>query len=356
MTTAPPHEHSDRAVCDAAMSLYSEAWAAGRVSRTAAMPLPCLSENALLVPDPLDSRFLRPVPPSAALAHLLHPIAQGLLEHVRASDHLVKALAPLVSFGPHVPHLAITVLKGRSTVQASINESARDVREEILTLQPGSTRRREDLQTALSGTLPTVERGVQVRHIYQHSARYSPDLKAYVGQLPSSLLQVRTMEQAIEVLMIFDRTVAYVPAERDRSVALEIRHPALVTFLAQMYETLWAQATPFTQQLPTALPGTPVTAVQQSIARLLIEGNQDEAVARTLGISVRTCRAHISKLMQTLGATSRTHLGALLVHSAIAEPAAPPRTAEKPAAPRTAEEPAAPPRTAEKPATPDVPG
>ncbi|WP_328894913.1 helix-turn-helix transcriptional regulator [Streptomyces sp. NBC_00236] len=345
MTTRPLHVHSDHAVCDAAMSLYSEALAVGRVSRSAATPLPCLSDNALLVPDPLDSRFLRPVPPTAALAHLLHPIAQGLLDQVRASDRLAKALAPLVSFGHDVPHLAITVLKGRSTVQASINESARDVREEILTLQPGSTRTPEDLQLALSGTLPTVERGVRVRHIYQHSARYSPALKAYVGQLPSSLLQVRTMEQAIEVLMIFDRTVAYVPAEPDRSVALEIRHPALVTFLAQTYETLWAQATPFTQQLPTALPGTALTAVQHSVARLLAEGHVDETVAHKLGISVRTCRAHIAKLMQTLGATSRTHLGALLVRSGIAEPAAP-RTAKGPPAPRTAEEPA----------TPDVPG
>nr|WSW68311.1 LuxR C-terminal-related transcriptional regulator [Streptomyces sp. NBC_00995] len=332
MTMACPHVHRDRAVCDAAMSLYSQAWATGRVSRSAAAPLPCLSEHALLVPDPLDSRFLRPVPPSAALAHLLHPIAQGLLEQVRATDRLAKALAPLVAFGHDVPHLAITVLRGRPTVQASINECARNVREEILTLQPGSTRPREDLRLALSGTLPTVERGVRVRHIYQHSARYSPALKAYVGQLPSSLLQVRTMEQAIEVLMIFDRTVAYVPAEPDRSVALEIRHPALVTFLAQMYETLWAQATPFTQHLPTALPGTPVTAVQQSIARLLVEGHVDEAVAHKLGISVRTCRAHISKLMQTLDATSRAHLGALLVRSGIAEPTTP-RTTEEPATP-----------------------
>ncbi|MFJ9324367.1 hypothetical protein [Streptomyces globisporus] len=40
------------------------------------------------------------------------------------------------------------------------------------------------------------------------------------------------------------------------------------------------------------------TAVQHSIARLL---------------------AHIAKLMQALGATSRTHLGALLVRSGIVE-------------------------------------
>ncbi|MYW13420.1 helix-turn-helix transcriptional regulator, partial [Streptomyces sp. SID2563] len=32
-----------------------------------------------------------------------------------------------------------------------------------------------------------------------------------------------------------------------------------------------------------------------------------------------TCRAHIAKLMHALGATSRTHLGALLVQSGIVE-------------------------------------
>ncbi|QIP88588.1 hypothetical protein GLX30_17190 [Streptomyces sp. Tu 2975] len=36
-----------------------------------------------------------------------------------------------------------------------------------------------------------------------------------------------------------------------------------------------------------------------------------------MGVSVRTCRTHIARLMQTLGASSRTHLGALLAQSGI---------------------------------------
>lgn len=42
-------------------------------------------------------------------------------------------------------------------------------------------------------------------------------------------------------------------------------------------------------------------------------------VARKLGISVRTCRTHIAKLMQTFNATSRTQLGALLAQSGFAD-------------------------------------
>ncbi|MFE9854848.1 LuxR C-terminal-related transcriptional regulator [Streptomyces sp. NPDC005780] len=316
------HAHSGRDLCDEAVSLYTGALAEGRITRSAVESAPCLIDAALLQPDPFDSRLLRPVPPSAALVHLLHPLAQGLLDQVRASDLLAKALVPLAASFGGAPHLAINVLVGPAAIQAAITRSLEETDDEILTIQPGSTRPPQELRTALSGTLPTVERGVRLRHIYQHSARYSPALREYMGQLPSALLQVRTLEQAIERLLVFDRRTAYLPASTDRSTALEIRHPALVQYLAQVYETIWAGAIPFTQPLPTAVPGTPVTAVQQSIARLLIEGNQDEAVARTLGISVRTCRAHISKLMQTLGATSRTHLGALLVRSGIVESAA----------------------------------
>ncbi|NUV81372.1 LuxR C-terminal-related transcriptional regulator [Streptomyces sp. CAI-155] len=71
--------------------------------------------------------------------------------------------------------------------------------------------------------------------------------------------------------------------------------------------------------LRAALSNARVTAVQGTIARLLAEGHVDDVVACKMGISVRTCRSHIAKLMQTLGATSRTHLGAPLVHSGIAE-------------------------------------
>ncbi|MFB8087821.1 LuxR C-terminal-related transcriptional regulator [Streptomyces sp. NPDC055992] len=334
MPPSSVHGHNAHEPCDEALHLYTQALTEGRIARVATTSVTCLRDSALLTPDPHDSRWLLPAPPSAALARLLHPLASRILDQVRAIDHLTEALVPLASADHGHPSRTISVLEGRSTIQTSINASAREVSDEILTLQPGSTRPRQKLQLALAGTLPTAERGVRVRHIYQHSARYSPDLKAYVAQLPSDLLQVRTMEQALDRLMIFDRRVAYLPATPDRSAALEIRHPGLVHYLARMYDALWALAMPFGEPLPAAAPGAPVTAVQQSIARLLADGSTDRAVAEKLGISVRTCRAHIAKLMQTLGATSRTHLGALLVQSGTVEgPAGPPHTAKRPVTP-----------------------
>ncbi|WP_405898593.1 LuxR C-terminal-related transcriptional regulator [Streptomyces sp. NBC_00727] len=331
----PSHEHghSNDELCEEALGLYTQALAHGRIARATTATVPCLLDGVLLSPDPDDSLWLRPTPPSAALAQLLHPLARRVLDQVRAIDVLAKALVPLASTAQEHPSRTVTVLDGGATIQASINGAAREVRKEILTLQPGSTRPLHKLQIALAGTLPTADRGVRVRHIYQHSARYGPDLKAYVAQLPSDLLQVRTMEQAIGRLMIFDRDVAYLPADVESTAALEIRHPAVVRYLAQLYETLWAGATPFAQPLRSAAPHTSVTAVQQSIARLLIEGNTDQNIAEKLGISIRTCRAHIAKLMATFGATTRTHLGALLIRSGVVEGPLPPHTAERPVTP-----------------------
>ncbi|MEI7034296.1 LuxR C-terminal-related transcriptional regulator [Streptomyces pratensis] len=312
-----PHAHGNRELCAPAVELYEQALRAGRIARADALSVPCLIEMALLRPDPADAAWMRPVPPSAALAHLLRPIAREIDERVRLTAALSSTLAPLAAVASDDPNLAITVLEGRGPIADSLRHSSAAAREEVLTAQPGGNRMSENLRQGLENARTVIAAGGRLRHLYQHPVRYSPGFSAYLAQIPPGRLEVRTMEQTIERLIIFDRTVAYIPADPDRTAALEIRHPSLVRYLVQVYEVLWAQATPYTRQRPAADPGAPVTAVQRSIARHLTDGHLDDVVARKMGISVRTCRAHIAKLMQTLGATSRTHLGALLVQSGI---------------------------------------
>ncbi|MBT2529312.1 helix-turn-helix transcriptional regulator [Streptomyces sp. ISL-99] len=314
-----PHSHGDRELCDSAIRLYTEALRKGRIARADLEPAPCLIDMALLHPDPRDAFWMRPTPPSAALAHLLQPITREIHERVRLTTALADSLAPLTAVACEDPSLAITVLEGLPLIASAIDDAVNAGSEEMLTVQPGSTRPPEALRQALSHSLPATARGMRLRHIYQHSARYSPGLKEYLEHFTPDKLQVRTAEQTVERLVIVDRAVAFIPATLRRDVALEIRHPALLTYLVQVYEVLWAQATPIAEYLHVASPNTPVTAVQRSIARLLVEGNTDETVARKMGISVRTCRSHIAKLMQALNASGRTHLGALLVQSGLVE-------------------------------------
>ncbi|MGW4626809.1 LuxR C-terminal-related transcriptional regulator [Streptomyces rubiginosohelvolus] len=314
-----PHPHANTEVCEPALRLYREALHTGRVARADLGAVPCLIDMGLLHPDPWDDRWMRPVPPSAALAHLLQPVSREIDERLRLATSLSQALLPLTAVTNDDPNLAITVLEGIETIQASIKEATETSTDEILTAQPGSNRPSSTLRASLANAHTAIRRGTRIRHIYQHPARYSSSVRSYLSQIPVQHLQVRTTELTVERLIIIDRTVAYIPASADRNTALRIGHPALVAYLIQVYEVLWAQAVPLAENHHTAAPDVPVTAVQRSIAQLLTEGHVDDVVARKMGISVRTCRAHIAKLMQTLGATSRTHLGALLVRSGIVE-------------------------------------
>ncbi|MEV8332015.1 LuxR C-terminal-related transcriptional regulator [Streptomyces niveus] len=313
------HPHSDRELCDTAIGLYTDALRKGRITRAALTPAPCLVDMALVHPDPLDEAWMCPVPPSAALAHLLQPIAREIHERVRLSASLVDSLAPLSAVVAEDPNLSITTLDGHVLIDAKVGEAARAATREILTVQPGFSRERKLMMAGLSRSLAAIERGARLRHLYQHPARYSPHIKEYLEQVPADRLEVRTVEQTVERLIIVDRTVAFIPASANRHTALEIRHPALITYLVQVYEVLWSQATPMTERPPILSPDAAVTSVQRGIARLLAEGITDESVARRMGISVRTCRAHIAKLMQALDASSRTHLGVLLIQSGLVD-------------------------------------
>lgn len=319
-TAKKTHSHGTRELCDPAIQLYEEALRKGRIARAELGPAPCLVEMALVHPDPRDDTWMRPVPPSTGLAHLLQPITREIEERVQLAATLSKSLAPLVAVASDDPNLAITVLQGRELIIDALRQASANARTEVLTAQPGGNRLVDNMRQGLENAQAVIAAGGRMRHLYQHPARYSPGVTEYLAQLPAGRLQVRTMERTIERLIIFDQEVAYIPATPDRETALEIRHPALVRYLTQVYEVLWSQATPFTDQLRPAAPDTaPITAVQHSVARLLVEGHVDDIVARKLGISVRTCRAHIAKLMQALDASSRTHLGALLVQSGLVD-------------------------------------
>ncbi|GHH23485.1 hypothetical protein GCM10018780_72940 [Streptomyces lanatus] len=94
--------------------------------------------------------------------------------------------------------------------------------------------------------------------------------------------------------------MAFIPATKDRTLALEIRHPVLIDSFATTFDLLWHMATPIA-----------------AIAGLLIEGHTDAVIASRLGLNTRTARVHIAKLAATLGSGSRAQLGYLIGQSGI---------------------------------------
>ncbi|MFH9858968.1 helix-turn-helix transcriptional regulator [Streptomyces sp. NPDC017202] len=317
--TKGTHPHAVTELCEAGARLYAQALRAGRIARVDAEPAPCLMEFALLHPDPDDADWLRPVPPSVALAQRLNPIEREISEHRRMSIRIADAFEPFMALSAQstASTHSITVLEGFDRINAALDLATAQCRSEMLTVQPGQRRLEHTLEQALDRDKPLTDRGVRIRTLYQHTARHSPETLAYVAQFTDGKVEYRTIDELVERLIICDETVAFIPTRDDRQVALELRHPGLVRYLIKVFEFMWSRAVPLSAGAPYEPAPDGITDIQHSIAKLLVEGHVDEAIARRLGMNVRTCRAHIAKLASTLGSGSRAQLGYLLAQSGI---------------------------------------
>ncbi|WP_405870753.1 MULTISPECIES: helix-turn-helix transcriptional regulator [unclassified Streptomyces] len=318
-STKPTHPHGIADLCANGSRLYASALSSGRISRNEVESAPCLLEFALLHPDPDDPGWLRPVPPSVVLAQQLQPLEREIQDRRRATLDLADTFQAFLDISAQKPATthAITVLEGIERIHSALDVAIAEARAEVLTVQPGGSRPEHILSQALKRSKPLIERGISMRTLYQHTVRHSQSTYAYMDQMAGAKVEIRTLEELIERLIICDSTVAFIPAQDDRQVALELRHPGLVQYLIKVFEQLWQRATPLLEEVPYESTPEGITGVQRSIAKLLIEGHVDEAIARRLGMNVRTCRAHIAKLAAALGSGSRAQLGFLIAQSGI---------------------------------------
>ncbi|WP_432172938.1 helix-turn-helix transcriptional regulator [Streptomyces sp. Tue6028] len=306
-------------LCEDGSRLYANALRTGRIARADVESAPCLMEFALLHPDPDDANWLRPVPPSIALAQRLNPIEHEITEARRLSIELADAFEPFMALSAQATATthSITVLEGFDRINAALDLATAQCQNEMLTVQPSGRRLEHTLVQGLERDRPLTDRGVSIRTLYQHTARYSPETQAYVDQFSNGKVEYRTIDELVERLIICDETVAFIPTRDDRQVALELRHPGLVRYLIKVFEFMWDRAVPLNAGAPYETAPDGITEIQHSIAKLLVEGHVDEAIARRLGMNVRTCRAHIAKLATALGSGSRAQLGFLIAQSGI---------------------------------------
>ncbi len=317
------HPHPESTLCDMGRRLYTSALRAGVLSHEATGSAPCLVDTGLLRPDPGDPHWLVPVQPSEAVADLVRPLERELSEYRRFAAALAGTVEQLTTFAQgETASPLLTVWKGKDEIEAALLRALDDATEEFLAIQPASgrpNRTAEKIRATAQRVRELHERGVTQQTLYNHTYRHHPATLAYLDGLKDTGLEVRTMEETAERLLIIDRAVAFVPAQPDRETALEIRHPGLVWYLVSVFERFWQIAVPWERPVPYRDTPPGITGVQQKIAQLLVEGHLDEAIARRLGMNVRTCRGHIARLSTALGSDSRTQLGFLLARSGIVD-------------------------------------
>ncbi|MCQ4041296.1 LuxR C-terminal-related transcriptional regulator [Streptantibioticus rubrisoli] len=262
--------------------------------------------DVLAAASPLvaESRVIAPLQDEvSALQHRLRQL-YAQLEPLQAVHDLVRnARADAQSLVP---------LEDPAEITSAIEAAARSCEHEVLTAQPGGPRSERVLEEALPRDIEMLSRGVRMRTVYQHSARFSLPTQAYVERVSSLGCEVRTLDEFFRRLLVFDRRTAFIPDAEDDAKAVLIRQPSVVAFLVNSFQRAWDSALPFTSAYENRANRAVSSAMQRSIARLMLSEDKDSAIARRLGISERTCRAHIAKIMKRLGARNRTHLGYLL--------------------------------------------
>ena len=315
------HPHADGELCEAGKILYITALRTGRIARSEAESTPCLFDLALLLPDPDDAQWLRPVPPTTALTQLIHPIEREIQERRRRTVALTDALEPFMAFTAQNSTVATRDYRPRGPQphQHNPRPGHRRLHRGASHGAAGSGRQPHILEKALRRVEPLIDRGVRMRTLYQHTARHHPATLAYMEKVGPSGVEVRTLEEIIDRLIIIDRKVAFIPASSDRLSALELRHKGIVEYLVGVFEQFWLHGIPWEEPISYGPDLEGISGVQRSIAQLLVEGHVDDSIARRLGMNVRTCRAHIAKLNAALGSGSRAQLGYLIAQSGILE-------------------------------------
>ncbi|MFI5677373.1 helix-turn-helix transcriptional regulator [Streptomyces cellulosae] len=327
MTPAGHPEHGVEDLCAPGRQLYERALRDGQVNGSEAEAAPCLVDFGLLRPAVTDPARLEPVSPAAALHRLLRAAAERVADERRREARLTETFEPLMRIderraaGTDTP--ALSMLSGTERINRAITEATAHADRELLCVQPraGQHGRRGDASRviALERDQKVLARGGRIRTLYQHTTRHMPAILAY-HELLHGDAEARTLDEVPDRLIVVDRTVAFLPANADGTLALELRHPALVDYLVTVFDRLWRLATPMHPRAAEQPARDGVTHRQRAIAALLIEGHTDAVIAERLGMNVRTAREHIAKLAALLGSESRAQLGYLIGRSAILDP------------------------------------
>ena len=115
-------------------------------------------------------------------------------------------------------------------------------------------------------------------------------------------VEVRVLDELPGWFYVAPGSLAGLPVEwgeaRPASILL-VRTPPVISALEVVFDSLWLRA----------VSAIATTRGWEPVVELLAQGMTDEAVARFLGLDVRTVRRRVAEAMDDLGATSRFGLG-----------------------------------------------
>jgi DNA-binding CsgD family transcriptional regulator len=154
---------------------------------------------------------------------------------------------------------------------------------------------------AANGTSPRPRRRVVVE-------RAGLEALGDFGPAATERTQIRVAERVPVRMCIADGALALLPLATGTPlpdpVLLVIRPSGLLDALTTLFDTLWASGVPLVR------PDLehPRTALHLRILAMLVSGSTDAAMARSLGVAVRTVQRHIAAMQRAAGVDNRIQL------------------------------------------------
>lgn len=275
-----------------------------------------LVEMRMLRSDGEDGAVLTPVDARTAALSVLAPIERGILQQREHADRLrarIDAVAGVCAPVPG-PLGVIDRVEGEAEIRGLLRLAAAECRTDALVLRPGPEA--PEIGALFDGCCAGLDGGRTVRVLAPHRDRADFASRTRAVRLVEGGAELRTIRAVPQAAVVLDRSLAVVVepgAEGRPPTARPVSEPVMAGCLADMFELLWESASVFTPD-ETGYAGDIADDFQRSIAQLMSQGLTDEAVARRLGMSVRTCRRHIAALMRSLGSVSRFQAGVQLAH------------------------------------------
>ncbi|MFJ3927267.1 LuxR family transcriptional regulator [Streptomyces sp. NPDC090022] len=281
--------------------------------------------HSTLTLSPVPTQAPAPAPDATTASATLRRMADTLdsLSRYAAEAAQTQPRAPEPAAPPPGSGARIEYVHGPERITYAIHEALGRARREILTAQPDGPRPGATLDEAYAAVRDHLSRGVAMRTLYQHSSRFHEPTKRYVATVQKHGAQVRTLPEFFDRLIVIDGEVSFIPADGERGSAVVIRDRAVTGFLTDVFEKAWDRAEPFPFRPVRAADAASevVPDMRRAIRKLLIEGCSDKAIARRLGVSLRSVQGHISCLRDQYGAQHRFQLGYLMGRGEEALPA-----------------------------------
>lgn len=255
------------------------------------------------------------VPPERAI-ELLLAREEALLDERRLRVESVRAAIPQLVDAYVEPRRTfvsdeVELLSDSALVRSRLFQLTSEAGRSAWALHPGPGLDEAAVEAALPLDAELTARGIDSRMIVEAASLGPQPWNDYLAELERLGHQVRVAASLHQRAIVIDGRHAVVPSSDAASPGAYLLHgPSLVGPLVALFEEIWSHA----ERLDASVRGAELaddTLRHRQVAALLARGLKDDAVARRLGVSVRTVRRLIASTMDELGAASRFEAGVL---------------------------------------------